>query len=206
MAPETSPNSKAPTDMPNSYWRATAQESPLTPAFSPFTQMQPQNWSNAHTEASPRNELSWSVPQRSTSYSNLEGLSAQHNHHHYTPYSQTVSSGDSYSTKPRVLHSMYPPTISTAGASVAPPESLTTSNDASQPPNSAGVLPSFPSWPSNPPPHTYQRSAPPTGDQYGSWNNSQGGHLPLPVEIAHSGAPAYNYSEGPGMYYPATHR
>ena len=206
MAPEASPSTKNPPDVPQSFWRATPQDSPLTPAFSPFTptgiQIPPpqQSWPTPHTDASPRDDLAWSVPQRSISYSNLEGLSSQSQYSQFS-HPQSSLGGENYTTKPRILHSMYPPPISTSGAMAPRPASPTTSNDGPQHPQSAGALPSFPAWQQ---PYSYPKPATSGGEQFGSWNAPHGGQLPLPVDTAHSGAPAYGHSDlTSGMYYSA---
>ena len=101
MAPDASPNT------PPNYWQVNPQDSPVTPAFSPFTltlHVPPgQNWQAHHAAPSPREDLSWSVPQRSVPYSDIEGLQS----HQYTPFPQatTHSITDNYTTKPRVMQS-----------------------------------------------------------------------------------------------------
>jgi len=207
MAPDASPSVKSQTEMPQSFWRANPQESPLTPAFSPFTpNLQippPQNWPTTHTEPSPRDELSWPVPQRSISYSNLEGLQG---HHQYAPYQHphpqqhhNQAASDHYTTKPRVLQSgMYPPPISTStGAhSAAEPSSATTSE--TQHSQSAGALPPhYPQWQQ---PYPFQKPVVSSSEPYGPWNTSHGGHH-LPDE-GHSTA-TYGYGDpAGGAYYP----
>jgi hypothetical protein len=204
MATDASPSTKTQPDVPQSFWRVNAQDSPLTPAFSPFTpslQIPPsQTWPTPHTEASPRDDLSWSVPQRSISYSNLEGL---HSQHHYAPYANAPShpgAGD-YTSKPRVLHSMYPPPISTSGGGISAPETTSATSEPSHHPQSAGALPPYQgSWQQ---PYSYPKPPSSASDHYGGWSAPHG-QLPLPAETGHVGAPAYGYGEqGSGMYYPA---
>jgi hypothetical protein len=221
MAPDASPSTKVSTsDVPPPYWRVNPQDSPQTPAFSPFTpnlQIPPQqNWPAPHPEASPRDDLSWSVPQRSMSYNNLEGL--QNQHHQYGQYSHPPSQplADHYTTKPRVLQSsgMYPPPISTSGSAIPPPETTSAgAPDTPQHPHSAGPLPPVPysNWQQ---PYSYQK--PPTSgpDHYGGY--APHGSLPHiqpgpPVQAVQSEGghgPPTNYGYGDsagGMYYPPPH-
>jgi hypothetical protein len=199
MAPDASPStSKAPSEIPPSYWRVNAQESPMTPAFSPFTPSlqvpPPQNWPASQAESIQRDEMSWSVPQRSMSYGSLESLQS---HNQYSPYpnlhSQAPPISDHYSTKPRSMHSgMFPPPISTSSSTLPPPETLSAaSSEGPQHPHSAG--PHYPNW--QQPPYTYQK---PTGESYGSWSSSHGGQ-----PEGHAPPAGYNYGEPPSnMYYP----
>ncbi|KAH8814174.1 hypothetical protein F5882DRAFT_485699 [Hyaloscypha sp. PMI_1271] len=219
MAPDASPSTKAPTsDVPQPYWRVNPQDSPLTPAFSPFTpnlQIPPQqNWPAPHPEASPRDDMSWSVPQRSISYSNLEGLQSQH-HQHYSQYSHPPSQpgSDHYTTKPRVLPSsgMYPPPISTSGSAIPPSETSSAGlPDTSQHPHSAGSLPPVPysSWQQ---PYSYQKPPSSGADHYGGYAphgslpHLQGGP-PVQGEGAHGPPPNYGYGDpAGGIYYPPPH-
>jgi hypothetical protein len=216
MAPDVSSNPKPQTEAPQSFWRQNPQDSPLTPAFSPFTPSlqipPPQNWPTSQTEASPRDDLSWSVPQRSISYSNLEGLQ-QHHQQHYTPYSHAPShpiADAHYTTKPRVLQSsgnMYPPPISTSGSVLPPPEPASASSEAPHHPHSAHSLPPVPfsNWQQQP--YSYQKPASAGPEQhYGEWNAPQGGPQHLQGEGAHPPQPGYGYGEhATGMYYPPPH-
>lgn len=202
MAPDASPSTSAkPQEIPPSYWRVNAQDSPMTPAFSPFTPSlqvpPPQNWSASQTEPSPRDELSWSVPQRSMSYGNLESLQ---NHSQYSPYPNPHSQGppisDHFSTKPRSMHSgMFPPPISTSSSILPPPEiSSAPAGEGPQHPHSAG--PHYPNWTQ---PYPYQK---PASESYGSWNSSHGGQPHIPEE-GHAPPGGYAYGEpSSGIYYP----
>jgi len=199
MAPDASPGAKPQSDVPQSFWRGNPQESPMTPAFSPFTpslQIPPhQNWPSSHAEPSPRDELSWSVPQRSNSYGNLESLQNHHQYSHYPPPNPQHHTGDQYASKPRILQSggMYPPQISTSSGH--PP---TTGSEASQHSHSAGALPpaNYPQWQQ---PYSYQKPVGSSSEQYGSWNHSQGGQHPG----EHSQGAGYGYGvPTTGAYYP----
>ena len=203
IAPDASPSTSAKpqAEMPPSYWRVNTQDSPMTPAFSPFTPSlqvpPPQNWPTSQTEASSRDELSWSVPQRSMSYSNLESLQS---HNQYSPYphphAQAPPLSDHYSTKPRSMHSgMFPPPISTSSSILPPPEtSSATSSDGLPHPHSAG--PHYPGWQQS---YPYQK---PASESYGSWTNSHGGQPQIPEE-GHAPPAGYGYGEHPNsMYYP----
>ncbi|KAL2064857.1 hypothetical protein VTL71DRAFT_3997 [Oculimacula yallundae] len=216
MAPEASPSTANPkTEASQPYWRVNAQDSPLTPAFSPFTPglqiPPPQNWPAPHTEASPREDPGWSVPQRSISYSNLEGLHNQHQNTQYAQYPPPPPINDHYTTKPRVLQSssMYPPPIQTSASSIASHDPISASSSESHHPHSAHSLPPVPysNWQQ---PYSYQKP-PTTGpEHYPGWNGPQGGqHLPLlQTDQGHPPpAPGYGYGDpSNGMYYPAPHQ
>lgn len=206
MAPDASPSIKQQADMPQSYWRPNPQDSPLTPAFSPFTpNLQippPQNWAAPHAEPSPRDDLSWSVPQRSISYSNLEGLQ---NSQQYAPYTQAASNpiADHYTTKPRV-HGMYPPPLATSSSGMIPASVPSVANEALPHPTSAGPLPAagYQSWQQ---PYTYQKPAGSSSEGYGAWTspNEALPRLPAFSGDAHGTAQTYGYGEPTaGMYYP----
>ncbi|TAQ84847.1 hypothetical protein B7494_g6839 [Chlorociboria aeruginascens] len=157
MAPNASPSTKTQAELPSSYWRVGPQDSPLTPAFSPFTPSlqipPPQNWPSHPSEPSSREDLSWSGPQRSFSYSNLEGVQ---NHHSYAPYAHPPPphpSNDHY--KSRMEHpGMYPPPISTSAPSLPPAETSSAST---------------PSWQS---PYPYPKPAGTSAEGYGSYGAS----------------------------------
>jgi hypothetical protein len=138
MAPDASPGLKqqGQSDVPPAFWsQNSTRDSPLTPAFSPFTPNlhipPPQSWPTQHTEPSPREDIAWSVPQRSISYSNLEGLHGQQPQHQYTPsYTQSPSSSvpdNHYTTKPRQHPGMYPPPSTQTTNSMMVPTSATSS-------------------------------------------------------------------------------
>lgn len=210
MASDASPGVKPQTEISQSYWRPNPQESPLTPAFSPFTPSlqipPPQNWPNAHPDASPRDDLSWSVPQRSISYSNLEGLQghpqygAPFQHPHNQP-NHNHSASDHYTTKPRTLQSgMYPPPISTStGPHSATETPSATTSEPGQHAHSAGALPShYPQWQQ---PYSYQKPVVSGSEPYGAWHNSHGAPHNLPEE-GHA-PPTYAYGDpAGGGYYP----
>jgi hypothetical protein len=219
MAPDASPSTKAPpSDVPQSFWRVNPQDSPLTPAFSPFTpNLQippPQNWPAPHPEASPRDDMSWSVPQRSNSYSNLEGLQSQHQQYAQYGHQSAQPVADHYTTKPRVLQSsgMYPPQISTSGSAIAPAETTSAgAPDTPQHPHSASSLPPVPfsNWQQS---YSYQKPPTSGAEHYGGWNpphgslpNLQAGP-PVQVEGGHAPPPNYGYGDpAGGMYYPPPH-
>lgn len=210
MAPDASPSTKPQSDVPQSFWRVNPQDSPLTPAFSPFTPSlqipPPQNWPASHPEPSPREDIGWSVPQRSISYSNLEGL---HNNHQYGPYANpSPQSGPDPYTKPRILQSssMYPPPIQTSGPAVPPYEAASaTSSETPQHPHSAQSLPPVPmsNWQQ---PYSYQKPASAGPDYHEGWSAGHGGpqHLPQGTQPP---PPGYGYQDpGHGMYYPPPHQ
>lgn len=192
MAPEASPNTaRTPSEMQSSYWRPNAQDSPMTPAFSPYTPglqiPPPQNWPTSQAEAPQRDELSWSVPQRSMSYSNLENSSS---HAQYPPYhhpAQGTPMPDHFQSKPRTMQTgMFPPPLTTSSNILPPPETATLPSD----PHSAS--PHYPGWQQS---YPYQK---PAGEPYSAWSSGGTAHIP---EETH--APAYNYGEpSSSLYYP----
>lgn len=227
MAPDASGlKNEAQGDVPQPYWRQNnPQDSPLTPAFSPFTPSlqipPPQNWPTAHAQPSPREDLSWSVPQRSISYSNLEGLqNQQHQQQQYAPsYTQSPSSSipDQYTTKSRgpQQHSGIYPSLSTqtTGGMMAPTTSAT--NHESLPhPHSAASLPpaAFNSW--QQPQHYQPKPIGSTNEGYGyahhdslprlnpvpQYSGDHQHHHPPPV----TQAPTY-YQEPQGYYQGPPH-
>lgn len=210
MAPDASPSTKAQTDVPQSFWRVNPQDSPLTPAFSPFTPSlqipPPQNWPASHPEPSPREDIGWSVPQRSISYSNLEGL---HNNQQYSPYAHPPPQpGPDPYTKPRVLQSsnMYPPPIQTSGPAVPPYEAASATSSETPHPHSAQSLPPVPmsNWQQ---PYSYQKPASAGPDYHEGWSAGHGGqHHGLPQE-PQAPPSGYAYQDpGHGLYYPPPHQ
>ena len=211
MARDASPSTTKSPEGTQTYWRVNPQDSPLTPAFSPFASNHqippPQNWPS-HTGVSPRDESAWGpVPQRSISYSNIEGLQ---NQHPYVPFSHAPQQvGDHYTTKPRMVNpgipGMYQPPISTSGSSMSATETTPTTHEPSQHPHPAGS--SHPGMPSAPyqnwqHPYSYQKSAGSSGDSYGAWNAPQGSHGQAEVGV-HGEQTSYMYGEPQnGMYYP----
>ncbi|KAH8602836.1 hypothetical protein B0O99DRAFT_604437 [Bisporella sp. PMI_857] len=208
MAPEASPGAKShpelpPPDLQTPYWRVNHQESPITPAFSPFTpslQIPPlQTWSNNHPEPSPREDLSWSVPQRSISYSNLEGIQNHHQNPPYASHPQSHPISDHYTTKPRLQHTgMYPPPISTSAGNHPPTEySPAATSESAQQSQSAGVLPpvTYSQWQQ---PYSYQKPVGSSSEHYSSWNQTHG---PPSVPEGHAQPVHYGYAAS-GSYYP----
>lgn len=204
MAPDVSPSTNPQPGLPQSYWGVNPQESPLTPAFSPFTpNLQippPQNWSATHAEPSPRDDLSWSVPQRSISYSNLEGLQG---HPPYGPSSnpQSHPNPETYSLKPRSMHTgMYPPPISTSvGGNSMPEASPATTIDTPQHAHSAGSLQShYTHWQQ---PYSYSKPVSSTSEPYDLWSAHSGPQQPS--ETRNTGTISYGYGDPTGgSYYP----
>ncbi|PSS27884.1 hypothetical protein M430DRAFT_93507 [Amorphotheca resinae ATCC 22711] len=183
MAPDASPNTKSQADLPpQSYWRVNPQDSPLTPAFSPFTPVPAQTWPSTHPDASPRDELSWSAHQRSISYSNLEGLQGgqpQYVPFPNPPHAQPSSHSGTYTTKPRQMHTtdLYPPP---------------NSSDHPQP-HSTGALPQgqYPHWQQ---PYQYQKP-----ETY-AWSGPHGAPYQVP-EQGQAAPLGYGYGDPAGAGY-----
>jgi hypothetical protein len=165
MAPDVSPSASSQTTLPQTYWGVNPQDSPLTPAFSPYTpNLQipaAQNWPVSHAEPSPRDDLGWSVPQRSISYGNMDSL--QHSHFGPSSNPQSHPSPDSYTLKGRPMHAgMHPPPISTSVGGHSMPE---VSPATSQ---SAGALQSqYSQWQQ---PYSYPKAAGSAGEPYDMWS------------------------------------
>lgn len=170
----------------------------MTPAFSPFTPttlpMSHQTWPTQHSDATPRDDLNWPIPQRSMSYSNLDTLHS----HQYGAYSQgPQSAGDQYVTKPRAVHPMYPPPISTIGTAMSADHAVTNTHDTSQHPQSAGTLPSFPGWQQ---PYPFQ-AAPSTTENFNAWNTPHSGASPIQTQQRYE----YGNQQGAGFYQGPQH-
>lgn len=189
-------------DVPSIYWRGTHQESPITPAFSPFTpsgQIPPvHTWPN-HPEPNSREDMSWSAPQRSISYSNLEGIPNQHPQSYQPPQHSQNHPIDHYTTKPRLSQpGMYPPPIATSSGHSVGEYVVATTSESPQHAQSAGVLPpaSYSHWQQ---PYSYQRPVVPSSEPFGSWNTAQTAHE-IPEE-GH-GQPVNYGMPDPNYHYP----
>jgi hypothetical protein len=204
MAPDTSPNSKGPADVPQNYWRNT-NDSPMTPAFSPFTpntmSMQPsQQWpAHHHPEPSPRDDLAWSIPQRSMSYNNLDNLQ---NQHQYGPFNQhPPHTGDNYMTKPRGLQSMYHPPIATVEATL-PSNGPPSGQEPTQTSQAGGNLPSFPTWQQS---YNYSKGGHSGTESYQNWSTPHA-PIPVPLEATLPSHQPYQYNDQqPSTFYSAPH-
>lgn len=138
---------KVPSDVSPSYWRMNSHETPLTPAFSPFTSNVQlpthSNWAHSATEPSSREDIGWSVPQRSMSYSNHDSL-----HHPSTyPFHQNPvepNSRDEFASRQAAPPpDVYAPTLTPTSVSGSAAESSlsATSVDATQQPSGPSPLP-----------------------------------------------------------------
>lgn len=207
MAPEASPSTANPkTEAAQPYWRVNPQDSPITPAFSPFTpglQMPPsQNWPPPH-EASPREDPGWSVPQRSSSYSNFEGLHNQEPNPQYAQYPPPPPIHDQYSKPP----GMQPPMLKTSLGGFASHAPHETSNMPHHP-HSAHSLPPVPvaHWQG---PYSSEKAASAGTEQYTGWSGPHGGQqqqLPQPQQNQNNPPlpPGMVYHNAYG-YYPPPH-
>ncbi|KAK4461861.1 hypothetical protein QBC42DRAFT_87234 [Cladorrhinum samala] len=158
MSADASPSSSKPSDL-NTSWRSYPAESPITPAFSPYTPHAPPpsaTWSaSVGSEASARDDIGWSSypapPARSLSFGS-ESVSSQQ---HYP--SMQVSSG------------RYPPPIATTIPGIDTVPGTTLEHSVSL---SAGAVPStsYGSWQ-----HSYSYSKPNEGYS-GGWYSEPGTH------------------------------
>ncbi|KAA8570178.1 hypothetical protein EYC84_002502 [Monilinia fructicola] len=189
VASEVSPGTKTPADMSGNYWSTSSQESPMTPGFSPYIAPNmhmgnAQNWqSRGHHGQSETNarEPEWPVPQRSVSYSNLEGMQASSQHSAYVAPQPTDPI-----LQLRIPHS---------AAEISSASTIGTAYTHSVTPMSAG---SYTGW-NQPYPGGYAKV--PTGvDTYTSWNGGQGGQRIVEEEESAVGYPGYA-SSGGGVNY-----
>ena len=139
------------------------------------------------------------MPQRSVSYSNLEGLQT----HQQYPSFHHVSSAEHYTTKPRSMHTgMYPPPISTPTNPISAGETPPVTANPPHQAQSGGPLPPapYPTWQQ---PYSYQKPAVSSSEPFGAWSAPPG--LPTPVVEDRSGSIPYGYGEpaGGGIFYPA---
>ncbi|KAB8298974.1 hypothetical protein EYC80_001115 [Monilinia laxa] len=180
MASEVSPGTKTPADMTGNYWPTSSQESPMTPGFSPYVAPNmhmgnAQNWqSRGHhgqSEASSR-EPEWPLPQRSVSYSNLEGMQTSSQHSAYVAPQPT----DPYASVRTRAHNgaMYPHNTTTthphSAAEISSASTIGTAYTNSVTPMPTG---SYTGW-NQPYSNGYAKVS--SGiDTYNSWNGGQGG-------------------------------
>ncbi|KAL1842367.1 hypothetical protein VTJ49DRAFT_5432 [Mycothermus thermophilus] len=174
MSTDASPNSSKPGDM-GANWRSYATDSPLTPAFSPYTPHGPPSatWSAPVGNESSRDDVAWSSsypapPPRSMSFG-ADGMAGPQQ---YPPMTQ-ASGGSSrpYDRKSSsVSADMYPPTVATTipGIDTIPGTTLGQSV-----PLSAGAVPpsSYASWSQS---YPYQKPA----EGYGGWYGEAGDQHP----------------------------
>ncbi|KAJ8059097.1 hypothetical protein OCU04_012073 [Sclerotinia nivalis] len=205
MGPEVSPGTKTPADMSGHYWPANSQESPMTPGFSPYTtpnmhMATAQTWQSRGHHGQPETnsrEPEWPAPQRSVSYSNLEGMQASNQHSAYgLPHPS-----DSYtSARTRAPNgAMYPPNITTthphSGAEISSASTIGTAYTHSATPMSAG---SYTSW--NQPYAGGYAKVSPGVDTYAPWNDAHGEGRIVEEEESAGGYGGYGNSGG-GVYY-----
>lgn len=203
MAADTSPSTSSQATLPQSYWGVNPQESPLTPAFSPFTPgisiPSTQNWPVSHGEPSPRDEMGWQVPGRSISYGNIDSIQNQSQFGPSNP--QSHPSTENYALKGRPLHSsMYPPPISSSvGGHSMPEASPATAIEAPQHIQPGGPLPShYSQWQQ---PYGYAKPVPSANEQYELWNAHNA--PPQPSEPRNAGPMTFGYGDPTGgSYYP----
>ncbi|KAK3337110.1 hypothetical protein B0T19DRAFT_60884 [Cercophora scortea] len=189
MSADASPSSSKPSDL---TWRSYPSESPITPAFSPYTPHAPPpsaTWSaSVGSESSSRDDIAWSTypapPSRSLSF-------GAESHQQYPSISQMSGhSSRPYDRKSSSISAeMYPPPIATTIPGIETIPGTTLEHNVSL---SAGAIPpsSYGSWQ-----QSYPYSKPAEG--YGGWYGEAGAqqHLgpgePHPSEHAHSGSSMY---------------
>ena len=174
MSAEASPNSSKPGDL-NASWRSYPSESPITPAFSPYTPHAPPpsaTWTApVSAEAPPREDLPWSSypqpPPRSLSFG-AESM-ASHQSQQYPPISQIGGhSSRPYERKSSSMSTdMYPPPIATTIPGIETVPGTTLEHNVSL---SAGAVPppNYGSW--HQPSYSYSKPQ----EGYGGWYGEQG--------------------------------
>lgn len=163
MSADASPSSSKPGDL-NTSWRSYPGDSPITPAFSPYTPHAPPSsatWSGS--EPSSRDDIAWSSypapPSRSLSFG-AEGMTG---HQSYPSISQVSNhSSRGYDRKSSsVSADMYPPPIATTIPGIETVPGTTMDHNVSL---SAGAVPpsSYASWQQS---YSYSKPA----ESYGGW-------------------------------------
>ncbi|KAK4186139.1 hypothetical protein QBC35DRAFT_282586 [Podospora australis] len=173
MSADTSPSSSKPSDL-NTTWRSFPAESPITPAFSPYTPHAPPpsaTWSaSVGSESSSRDDGGWSSypapPARSMSF----GAESVSTHQQYPSISQiSTHPSRGYDRKSSSASAdMYPAPITTTIPGIETVPGTTMDHGASV---SAGAVPSssYGSWQ-----QSYSYSKPSEG--YGGWYGEPGAH------------------------------
>ncbi|KAG9245697.1 hypothetical protein BJ878DRAFT_337641 [Calycina marina] len=204
MASDISPGVKShhgrpPPDSSSMYWRGQHQDSPMTPAFSPFTpsgqNLPVQTWPKSQPEPNQRDDASWPAPHRSMSYNNLEG-GVTNPHQHPQSYQQASHSDhppQHYTIKSRASHlEHYPPPPIVTSSSHHSSEYMSSATSESSPHHSqsAGALPPacYSHWQQ---PCSYQRPVVTNSESYEGWSSA------LP--------PAHHVSDGYAMPDPNYH-
>ncbi|KAM7224249.1 hypothetical protein V8F06_000030 [Rhypophila decipiens] len=179
---ETSPSSSKPSDL-NATWRSYPTESPITPAFSPYTPHAPPpsaTWSTSMaSEPTSRDDIAWSTypapPPRSLSFGG-ESIS---NHQQYPSVSHMSShSGRAYDRKSSSMSAdMYPAPIATTIPGIETVPGTTLEHQVSL---SAGAIPpsNYGSWQ---PSYSYSKP----GDGYAGWYGEAGAQQHLGSAEAH---------------------
>ena len=195
MSADASPSSSKPSDL-NATWRSYPADSPITPAFSPYTPHAPApsaTWSaSVGSEPSSRDDIAWSSypapPSRSLSF----GAESMTSHQQYPSISQVSNhSSRAYSRKSSSVSSdMYAPSIATTIPGIETVSGTTMDQNVSL---SAGAVPpsSYASWQQS---YSYSKPA----ESYGGWYGEAGTHQQLGPGDQHSSAHAHS---GSGVYY-----
>jgi hypothetical protein len=167
---DASPNSSKPSDL-NATWRSYPNESPITPAFSPYTPHAPPpsaTWSASVGSESSRDDMAWSSypapPPRSLSF----GAESVTSHQQYPSISQMSNhSARPYDRKSGSMSAdMYPPSIATTIPGIETVPHTTLDHNASL---SAGAAPpsNYGTWQQ---PYPYSKPA----DSYEGWYGEAG--------------------------------
>lgn len=210
MQSEPSTASRPSSDV--SYWRLNSQESPITPAFSPFSPNlhlpQQHNWPPTAAEPTPREDINWSAPQRSMSFGNLE-VPHQSSYPHFPQPISQPNSRDSLA--PRSIQQAAEPYLRELPDTHDIPTSTAPSGqplDHSAHGTGTATLPPFSSgqgWSSQAPPQYNFSKAPLSqgGGGFAPWY-STGQSLPPTTQVAGGSIQPMQYGGGQsygGIYY-----
>jgi hypothetical protein len=173
MSADASPSSSKPSDL-NASWRSYPTDSPITPAFSPYTPHAPPpstTWSaSVGSESSSRDDIAWSSypapPARSLSFG-AESMTSQQQ---YPSMSQVSShSSRAYDRKSSSVSDMYPPPVATTIPGIETVPGTTLEQNVSL---SAGAVPpsSYAPWQQS---YSYSKPAESSGGWYGDTGTHQ---------------------------------
>jgi hypothetical protein len=212
MPNDTASLAKNPSDVSSSYWR-NSHETPLTPAFSPFSSnvnLPPHsNWQpHSATEPTSREDLGWSVPPpRSMSFSNHDSFHHPSTYPGFHQSPQEPNSRDDFAHRQAVPPpDVYAPTLTPTSVSASTVESTLSATTADTTQHTSGPLPLPPpfsnsqGWNS----HPYKVPALTSSNEgYGGWYGQSSTLASHPH--GGEGMPPPNYGQVDsynGMYYP----
>lgn len=190
MSADASPSSSKPSDL-NATWRSYPADSPLTPAFSPYTPHAPTVSATWSASEPSRDGVAWSSYPAPPSRSLPFGTEGMTSHQQYPSISQVSNhSSRAYVRKSSSSSEMYAPAIATTTPGIETVPGNTMDPNASL---SAGTVPpsSYAPWQQS---YPYSKPA----ESYGGWYGDAGTHQPLGPGAQHPSGHAHS---GSGVYY-----